>query len=266
MIALPLFKRNMISSIKLSIIFIAVLAMYTTVIIYMFDPQIAQMLEEYQEMMPGLMSAVGMSGDTSTLIAFIHTYLYGFIILIFPMIFSIVLVNKLLMKYIDSGSMASLLASPNSRTRIIFTQMVSIILSIIMLIVINTIIGLLCSQAMFPGELDIKKYLQLNISTICLHLAVSSIGFISACFFNEAKGYFFLGAGLPILFYLIQMLANMGEELEFLKYFTLYTLMPGDKIIAGEGGVLLSNIILLAIAFILYTLGALNFTKKDLPL
>ncbi|NLK75644.1 MAG: hypothetical protein GX288_10210 [Clostridiales bacterium] len=104
----------MVSSIKLSIIFIAVLTMYTAVIIYMFDPEMAQMLNDYQEMMPGLMAAMGMSGDTGTLIAFINTYLYGFIMLIFPMIFSIVLVNKILMKYIDSGSMANLLASPNS--------------------------------------------------------------------------------------------------------------------------------------------------------
>lgn len=256
----------MVSSIKLSIIFIAVLTMYTAVIIYMFDPEMAQMLNDYQEMMPGLMAAMGMSGDTGTLIAFINTYLYGFIMLIFPMIFSIVLVNKILMKYIDSGSMANLLASPNSRTKIIITQMVSIILSIIMLIAINTIIGLICSEVMFPGELDISRYLQLNVSMICLHLAVSGIGFFAACFFNQSKGYFFLGAGLPILFYLIQMLANMGEELKVLKYFTLYTLVAGDKIIAGEGGVLISNIILIAMGFSLYSLGAFNFIKKDLPL
>ena len=54
MISLPLFKRNMISAGKLSIIFIAILTMYTSVIIYMFDPELAEMLNQYQQMMPGL--------------------------------------------------------------------------------------------------------------------------------------------------------------------------------------------------------------------
>ncbi len=266
MISLPLFKRNMISAGKLAIIFLAVLTMYTTVIIYMFDPAMAEMLNQYQEMMPGIMSAVGMSGSTGTLIAFINTYLYGFIMLIIPMVFEIILINKFVMKYIDNGSMALLLATPNTRRKIIITQLVSTVLSIALLLAIITAIGLVSSTAMFPGELDIQKYLQLNISIFLLHLVISGIAFLAACLFNESKGYFALGAGLPILFYLIQMIANMGEKMDYLKYCTIFTLFPGDKIVAGSNGVLSSNLILAGIGILLYTVGAIRFTKKDLPL
>lgn len=266
MFSLPLFKRNMISSAKIALIFIAVLTMYTTVIIYMFDPELAKMLNQYQEAMPSVMSAVGMSGTAGNLIEFIGTYLYGFIMLVIPMIFEIILVNILVMKYIDSGSMACLLASPNSRKKIILTQLLSLCMSIIILISIITCIGLVSSQAMFTGELNISKYIQLNISTIILHLAIASIAFFAACFFNESKGYFAMGAGLPILFYVIKMLANMGGDLEKFKYLTLYTLLPSEKIVSGSSGVLSSNIIMLVIAILLFFVGANKFIKKDLPL
>lgn len=266
MISLPLFKRNMISAGKLSIIFIAILTMYTSVIIYMFDPELAKMLNQYQQMMPGVMSAVGMSGASGTLIEFIHTYLYGFLMLIFPMIFEIIIINNFVVKYVDSGSMACLLATPNSRKKIIITQLLSICLSIAFLIVVITGVGLACSAAMFKGELDISKYIQLNFSVLLLHFAISGITFFAACFFNESKGYFTLGAGLPILFYLINMLANMGGNLENLKYATIFTLFPGEKIISSGSGVFSSNLILALIGVILYIGGAACFVKKDLPL
>lgn len=266
MISFPLFKRNMLFAIKLSLIFVAVLTMYTVIIIYMFDPDLAEMLSQYQEVMPGMMAAVGMSGTTGTLIEFIHTYLYGFIMLVFPMIFGIILVNKMILKYVDSGSMACLLASPNSRTKIITTQLLSVILSITFLIAVITVIGIVSSSAMFPGELDVEKYIQLNISTLLLHFAISGIGVLAACFFNEARGYFSVGAGLPILFYLINMLANMGENLEKLKYFTIFTLTPYEEILTGSNGILSANLFLAGLAIVLYLCGAIVFVKKDLPI
>lgn len=266
MISLPLFKRNMISSIKFMIIFLAVLTMYTSVIIWMYDPNMAELLKQYSEMMPGVMSAMGMAGGTGTLIEFINTYLYGFLMIIVPMIFEVMLVNKLIMRYVDNGSMACLLATPNSRRKIIVTQILSVVINVVILITIITLIGLICSQWMFPGKLDINKYLSLNFSTVLLHLLISGIAVFAACFFNESKGYLAVGVGVPIGFYLIQMLSNMGGDLEKLKYFTVYTLLPAKDIIGGNVGVVSSNLILLGIAIILYTCGAIWFTKKDLNL
>lgn len=266
MISLPLFKRNMIASIKFMLIFLAVLAMYTSIIIWMFDPEMADLLNQYSEMMPGFMSAMGMSGGVGTLIEFINTYLYGFLMIIVPMIFEVMLVNKLIMKYVDNGSMACLLSTPNSRKKIILTQLVSIAISVVVLIVLVTLIGLACSEIMFPGKLDIDKYISLNFSTVLLHLMVSGIAVFSACFFNESKGYVSVGVGLPIGFYLIEMLSNMGGDLEKLKYLTIYTMLPGESIVSGSGDVILANIAMLIIAFVLYVSGAIWFIKKDLPL
>lgn len=266
MFSKPLLKRNFKSMWKIALIFIAILAMYTTVIIFMFDPEMEKMLAEYQELMPGIMAAVGMTGATGSLIAFVNTYLYGFIMLIIPMVFEIILVYKFVMKYVDNGSMASLLATPNTRRKIILTQLVSCLLWIAIIIVITTIIGIASCNSMFPGELEVSSYIKLNISVFFLHFALSGIAFFAACLFNEAKNYFTFGAGVSIVFYLLKMLANMGGNLENLKYATIFTLFPGEKIVQGSGSILGPNLILALIGMGLYFSGALIFMKKDLSI
>ncbi|MGE7787901.1 hypothetical protein [Lysinibacillus sp. NPDC096259] len=63
--------------------------------------------------MPELMSAFGMSNKGNTLIEFLSTYLYGFLLLMLPLVFIIMSANKLIMGYIDNGSTAYLIATPN---------------------------------------------------------------------------------------------------------------------------------------------------------
>ena len=67
--------------------------------------------------MPEIMSAFGMANTGSTLTEFLSNYLYGFLLLVFPMILEIILANKLVVKYVDIGSMAYLLSTPNSRNK-----------------------------------------------------------------------------------------------------------------------------------------------------
>jgi len=266
MISLPLFKRNIVQMVKPMMIFFEVLAMYTGIIIFMYTPSLMSVLGDFQNVMPGMMQAVGMSGTITSLIGFISVYLYGFIMLGFPMIFIIILGNSLIMNYVDSGSMACLLASPNTRLKIIVTQAISMISGITLLMTLVTAFGIACSEIMFHGELDIKTYIILNACVLLLHLAIAGIVFFSACFFNDSKNFYSIGAGIPLVFFLVNMLANMGGKLENFKFFSLYTLFPKDQIIAGESGVAIYNIALVAIAIVLFLAGIISFTKKDFSL
>lgn len=266
MISLPLLKRNAIQVLKPLIIFIAVLGMYTGVIIYMYNPSLMKILSDYQKAMPGMLQAVGMSGAATNLIEFMKIYLYGFLMLVFPLIFIIVIGNSLIMRYVDTGSMACLLASPTSRLKIIVTQAVSMIAGVFVLMAVITVFGIVCSEAMFAGELDIQKYLLLNASAFLVQLAIAGIVFFAACFFNDTKNFYSIGAGVPLVFFLINMLANMGDKLENLKFFTLYTLFPKDQIVSGDAGYAAYNIALAVIAVILFTAGIAYFTKKDFSL
>ena len=64
--------------------------------------------------------------------------------------------------------------------------------------------------------------------------------------------------------YVIQMLANVGEETEFAKYFTFFTLFDANGIVEKSQGSLTGAVVLLVGAVLLYVAGGVAFCKKDL--
>ena len=266
MLSFRLMRRNFTSCLLPFAIVFLLITMYTTVIIYMYNPELADMLNDYQEAIPQMMSAVGMTGIASNLIEWIQIYLYGFIMRLFPLIFIIIMVNKLVMRYIDRGSMACLLATPNSRKKIICTQIISMILYLIFCMICVTTVGILSSEAMFPGELNTSKYLVLNIGTLMLWLAQTGIAFFFACLFSDSKYYYIFGSGIPVLFFFLQMLANMGGDLKFLKYFTIESLLKTEELAAGKSEAFLFCGNLGLLGLLLCAAGGIHFTKRDLPL
>ena len=266
MLSWPLLKRNGKACLIPFIFIFLLLSLYTSVIIYMYNPEFADMLNDYQEALPQVMATVGMTGIAQNLVEWLQIYLYGFIMLLFPLIFIIIAVNKLVMNDIDKGSMAGLLATPNSRKKIIFTQGFSLYLWLILLMVCITLLGIACCQGMFPGELDIRGYLLLNIGTLMLWFAVAGIAFFTACVSNESKYYYAFGAGIPILFFLLDMISRMGKELDFVRYFTIYSLFSGDQIVAYQPEAVLSCLVLGAAGLILSADGCVYFNTRDLSL
>lgn len=122
MINLTLYKREMKGSIKLLIIFAMIITMYVSIIVKMYDPELMETLDSFVEVMPEIMAAVGMSSGATSLLGFMISYLYGFILLIFPMVFCILRGNGLIAKYVDKGSMVSLMAAPVKRDTIVSTM------------------------------------------------------------------------------------------------------------------------------------------------
>lgn len=60
--------------------------MYTTIMLAMYDPKLGTALETFAKSMPEIMAMVGMSGTPTALIDFLSTYLYGLIMIVFPLI------------------------------------------------------------------------------------------------------------------------------------------------------------------------------------
>lgn len=262
----PLLKRDITSCIRIFLILFAVICMYTMIIIYLYDPEFAHILNDYQEMLPDMMAAMGMTGIATNLLEWIQIYLYGFVMLLIPLVFAVILMQKLVNGYIDGGTMANLLATPNSRRRIIRTQIAAAVIWTAILMGMTTLVGIVTAEALFPGELDIPGYLNLNFSTFLLQLLICAIACAAACAASESRQYYLVGAGLPVLFFLIQMIAGMGEKLEKLKYVTIFTLLPAADIVHGESGIWRQNLVMIALAAVLFSLGGLWFERRELYL
>ncbi len=262
-----LFKAAAKSNWSLFVIFLAVLLLYMVMILWMYDPESIEAMNQYVQALPqGMMEAFGYDALATDLISFIAIYFYGFLITMFPLIYCIILANRLVAVLVDRGSMAYLLATPNTRVKVVTTQGIYLASSVTLLLAINAAVGIGLSEAKFPGEMDIPVFIQLNIVTILLTLAISSICFFFSCIVNESKYSLAFGGGIPILFFIINMLKNIGGSSEWLKYLTLYALFDAPAIIAGEPDIVLIISTFAAITIILYSLGIIIFSRRNLYL
>lgn len=263
---MDLFKYSFKSNYKMLLVFMAILTMYFIVISGMYDPNglnFADLLAQ-MKLAPELLEAFGFVLPDASIIGFLSSYFYGLLMIAFPMIFYIILANKLVASLVDKGSMAHLLASPNSRLKIVITQLSVVIISLILMVGYITILGIVVCESQFSGLLDIQKFILLNCGVLLLHLAISSVSFLCSCIFNETRRSLFFGAGIPIFFLLMQMLGNVAVDNKIIPFLTFNSLYKPQAVIAGES-VLLPWMLLGVISISLYSVAVIVFNKKDIP-
>lgn len=243
------------------------LLIYVTTSITMFDPTNAESLQTMFEMLPeGMMKAFGFDVLGTDLTTYLASYLYGFIFLAFPLIYTVILSTRLVAKHVDSGSMAYLLTTPNSRVKIILTQAFYLILSTFVLILFELIILIFIAETKLPGHLQIGKFLSLNLVTYMVLIVVGGISFLFSCIFNDTKNSIAFGAGIPIIFFVLKMISEISEKVKILKYFTIYTLVNPVKIMNDGTYTTIVCLILVGTAVILYGSAIYIFDKRSLAI
>lgn len=261
-----LFRMEWKSAWKLLLFFILILAMYFSIMLTMFDPELGSALAQFEKLMPEMMAAVGMSGTATTLVDFFSTYLYGMIMIMFPFLFSVILSLRLLVKKVDNGSMTYLLSCGEKRSHVWVSQLAVLLSALFLLIAFCTLLGIVCSMVMFPNDLDIAAFLRLNLGCLLLQTALASICFLASSALNEYRHAALIGAGSGVLFILIQMLANMKGNLEKLQYATIMTLFDTQGLIANEAQAWGRLGVLLLIAVCCLIVARQIFLQRDLPL
>ena len=264
--SISLFKLTLKKKWPLFVIFFCVLTMYTTVIIGMYNPDDMAAIQSLKDTLPEeIMSAFGMGGLVTDLTGLVASWLYGMLMVGFPMVYSIILSNGLVAKSVDSGSMACLLASPLSRTKIIATKGAYALISVAMLQICLMGVSIVTCQLMFPDMLKIAPFVSLNITTMLVNMVAMSITFFFSCLFNDSKYSAGFGTAVPLGFLLMKMLADAGENAKFLKAFSIYGWYDPNKLAQGESYMAI-NIVYISLIVILFSASILIFRKKRLPL
>lgn len=266
MISKTLFLRETKSNYKIILIFLAVLTMYGSMVVAMFDPKLGESLRAMAESMPQIFSAFGMTSVSNTLIEFIASYLYGMIFVFFPLIFIILVSNRIMARYIERGSMAYLLATPTKRSTVAFTEALFLIMGCFVLTVYVTVLCITTSAILFPGDLDVGRFIILNIGLFGVFLCFSGICYCSTCLFSDSKYPYGIGASLCVVFVLVKMISQVSEKADKFKYATPLTLFDTSGIIKAETSAYLGIVILYAIGIILYGIGIRYFSRRDLSI
>ena len=178
------FKRSYVQL----IIFISVICMYGVVMITMYKPEDIKSLTDMLNLFPPeVLKVLGFDQAITSLITFLASWLYGLLMYGFPLVYCILLGNGLVAKMVDNGSFAYLLSTPSSRTKIIVTQWVYAMCSLIIMFAVAFGVNTLVSEMMLPGELDIGRFFALNAMSLLVNMAAMAITFFCSCLFSDAK-------------------------------------------------------------------------------
>lgn len=260
----PLFKATLKSNWTITLTVTLFILIYISTSISMFDPKSAEFLDSMAKSLPGFMKAIGFDNIGTELTPYLSNYLYGFIFLVFPFIYTSVTANRVMAKHVDSGSMAYILATPNTRNKVAFTQAVYLIISTITMFLVLFGIAVLMSTSMWPGMLKIGLFLALNIVTLSATLVVGGISFMFSCIFSDVRYSLAFGVGIPLLFVVFRMVHSLSDKIDWLKYLSVYTLVNIDKILSGGTYALFATLILLVTSAVLFAAGIIIFNKKSL--
>ncbi len=260
-----LFLFNLKSNKILIISFTLILTMYSSIATGMYNPTSVEAINSMLDLLPeGFAKAMNFMGFGEDLTTYISHYLYGFIFFIFPMIFIILVGNKVLSKHVDSGSMAYLLTTPHSRIKIATTQAIFLILSTCFVVLFNTILIILMSVALFPGDLDILNFIMLNVTTLSVLLFVSSITYLFSSLFDESSKALSFSSLFAVVFFMANAIKNIDERLEFLKYITPFSLVDIDRILDGGAFSYIASSIMLFVSAVIYYIAIIIFDRRSL--
>lgn len=261
MFSFPYFKQVIKSNFKFLGVFTLVLCAFIVAMTNVFTPQT---MTDLQSAMSGTALKNILTGN-GTLIGFMSNSFYALMAIIFPMVYSIMVGNRLVAEKIDKGYMAGFLSTPTTRLQITVSSAVYFIASLAAMWGVVSLTGIITAHIVQPDALDIKIFLMLNLGVFLYHLAISGICFCASCIFNSSKYSLIFGAGIPLYFFVINMVIKLSDDLEFLKYVTLNTLFNTRNILSGSGyGKEFLTMGMLAA--MLYVTGIVWFQKKDLPL
>lgn len=262
----PLLAREFKGGLPAAAAIFAVLALYIVCIIYMFDPETSQMLEDLKSAMPELYDAFGMGHDTTTLTGFMLNYLYGFLLTLLPLVLVMLLVNRMVVKPIATGSLAYALASPHGRGSVLgsLAGAAAAVLAVVLAAVIASELG--CGMVLYPDDLDAAALLRANAGLAALWLFMLGVCLLSATVFAKGPLALWAGGGFCLAEFLVQMVAQMGDDLADAQYATFFTLFDPYGLAAGESDAALAACALAAGGIALIAIAVAVFRRRDLAL
>lgn len=154
-----------------------------------------------------------------------------------------------------------LLTHPISRISIIAQKLLSVLTQVVVLNIVVVAVSLI-SAAVIDESFEMKEFILLHVAYLIMQLEISCICFGISAFIK--RGSIGIGLGLALAFYFMNLVCNMTEQAEFLRYITPYAYAEASNIIS-EGKL---DTVLIVIGIIIAVIGAavgfVKYTKKDI--
>ena len=262
-----MFKRELKINLKSFIIWTSIL-IGLFLVVFLVYPSIVnsenmEMMDEMMKMFPEeMLKAFNM--DISTIdSAFGWLKTEGFVfVLLITGVYSGILGSNILLKEESDKTIEYLNSVPVTRKNIVVNKILCGLLYIILMIAIIGIfnfIGLSLS-----GEFDRKSYMLLSITPLFSSIVIFAVCLFLSTFTHKTKKTLGISLGIVFASYFLNVISEMGESTEFLKYISIFTLADIRNVIINVSINPLMVALAIGITAIFMILTIIRYERKEL--
>lgn len=240
-------------------LFLVVFLVYPSIV----NSENMEMMDEMMKMFPEeMLKAFNMdiSGIDSAF-GWLKTEGFVFVLLITG-IYSGILGSNILLKEESDKTIEYLNSMPVTRKKIVGSKILCGILYIVLMVSIVGIfnfIGLSLS-----GDFDRETYILLSITPIFSSIVIFAVCLFLSTFTHKTKKTIGISLGLVFASYFLNVLSEIGESTEFLKYISIFTLADIRNVITSASINPLMVILTIGITMIFIVLTFIHYEKKEL--
>lgn len=183
-------------------------------------------------------------------------------LLIITGIYSSMLGSSILLKEENDKTIEYLGSLPIRRSKIITNKIIvgmSYIIIMVLGLALFNFIALLLS-----GDFNQKEYFLLSFIPLLSSLPLFALNLFISTYMHKTKKVIGFSLGLVFLFYLLNILSELSTKVEFLKYFSVYTLCDTRNIITNIKINPICIILSIMITVLLIILSYIRYQKKEL--
>ena len=239
------------------IIFLVVFLVYPSIV---NGEEMASLNEMMQMFPPELLKAFNMDiSSIDTAFGWLKTEGFVFVLLITGC-YAGIIGSNIILKEESEHTIEYLATLPITRTKIVIDKALIglfYVVSLILGIALFNLIGLALS-----GDFNFKQYLLLSITPL-----FSSIFIYFLCLFVSTfmkKKMLGVSLGIVIVSYLLNTISSISKEVEFLKYFSVFTLADIRNVIIKEAINPIMIIITLLCSGLFFGITIYRYNKKEL--
>ena len=262
-----MFKRELKINLKSFIIWTSIL-IGLFLVVFLIYPSIInsanmEMIDEMMKIFPEeMLKAFNM--DLSTIdSAFGWLKTEGFVfVLLITGVYSGILGSNILLKEESDKTIEYLNSVPVTRKNIVLNKILCGLFYIILMIVIIGIfnfIGLSLS-----GEFDRKSYILLSITPLFSSIVIFAICLFLSTFTHKTKKTLGISLGIVFVSYFLNVISEIGESTEFLKYISIFTLADIRNVILNVSINPILVVLAICITVIFMILTMIHYEKKEL--
>lgn len=255
------FKSFMIWFLILLVMFLIVYLIYPCIVT---DDSMKSMDELMRLFPPEMLKAFNMDmSSISTAYGWFKTEGFMFILLIVGF-YSSMLGGTIVLKEENDRTIEYLNSVPIKRGTIIINK---VIVGVFYIVLMVLLLGLFNYCAlMISGYLNQKQFLLLSVTPLLIGLPLFGISLLISTFMHKTRKIVGISLGMVFIFYLLNVLSELSSKVDFLKYFSIYTLADVRGVIADVSIKPILIVISLMITFLSIICAYINFNKKELML